>query len=69
MGMTLPLGIGFLLSLGHRRPDAAALASGGGAPAAVPPRGSEKRSQQLLFGFVVAVMAGALGLSLSRGGS
>jgi O-antigen ligase len=67
MGMTLPLGIGFLLSLGHRRPDSAP-GAGGGAQAAVSHRGSEKRSQQLLFGFVAAVMAGALGLSLSRGG-
>ena len=67
MGMTLPLGIGFLLSLGHRRPDAAG-DPGSDAPAAVRLRSSEKSSQVLLFGFVVAVMAGALGLSLSRGG-
>jgi len=67
MGMTVPLGIGFLLSLGHRRPDATG-DPGINVPVAVPPRGSEKSSQLLLFGFVVAVMAGALGLSLSRGG-
>jgi O-antigen ligase len=67
MGMTVPLGIGFLLSLGHRRPDGTG-APGGDVPAANRPSGSERRSQLLLFGFVVAVMAGALGLSLSRGG-
>jgi len=67
MGMTLLLGIGFLLSLGHRRQDAAG-ETGAPVPAAVASRGSERGSQRLLFGFVVAVMAGALGLSLSRGG-
>lgn len=62
MGMTLLLGFGFLLSLGHRRQDAS---SAFGAPASP---GLEKGSKRLLFGFVIAVMAGALGLSLSRGG-
>lgn len=67
MGMALLLGIGYLLSLGHRRRDNAD-APGALASAAVASPGSERGSQRLLLGFVVAVMAGALGLSLSRGG-
>jgi O-antigen ligase len=65
MGMTLPLGIGSMLSLGHRRRGVDP-----GAPlvAGPPSRGSEGRAQRLLLGFAVSVMAGALGLSLSRGG-
>jgi len=67
MGMAVPFGIGFLLSLGHRRPDTAG-DPGIELSVVPPPRRSEKGSKVLLFGFVVAVMAGALGLSLSRGG-
>lgn len=66
MGMTVPFGIGFLLSLGHRRKGAAGET---GPPARLTARASEERGpQRLLAGFSVAVMAGALGLSLSRGG-
>ena len=79
MGMAVPFGVGFLLSLGHRREDPrgdagnpGGLGGSGGPGAALlfdpPSRKSEKGSKVLLFGFVVAVMAGALGLSLSRGG-
>ncbi|MHB8836109.1 MAG: O-antigen ligase family protein [Candidatus Methylomirabilia bacterium] len=71
MGMNVPLGIGFLLSIGHRRRQTAA---DPGSPAAAlsasatPEPGPEKGPKRLLVGFAVAVMAGALGLSLSRGG-
>lgn len=66
MGMTLLLGIGLLLSLGHRSRQTAGIPGAAAMTAATP--GTERRAQRLLFGFVVAVMAGALGLSLSRGG-
>lgn len=67
MGMTLPLGIGYLLSLGHRRRD---VAGDRDAPVArvAPAPAAEGGAKRLLVGFAVAVMAGALGLSLSRGG-
>ena len=67
MGMTVPLGIGFLLSIGHRRRDTPSDPDSTATPAA-PEFVAERHSQRLLVGFVVAVMAGALGLSLSRGG-
>jgi len=67
MGMTLLLGVGLLLSLGHRRRDGA-VDPGAPASAVAASPGSEIGSKRLFFGFVVAVMAGALGLSLSRGG-
>jgi O-antigen ligase len=67
MGMTVPLGIGFLLSIGHRRkmdprdPESPLMH-----PATA--RVAESGPKRFLVGFAVAVMAGALGLSLSRGG-
>ena len=67
MGMTVPFGIGVLLSLGHRRRDAACDPRSPVSPAAPVPA-AERGPQRLLVGFAVAVMAGALGLSLSRGG-
>jgi len=67
MGMMVPLGIGFLLSLGHRRRDATGDPGSPASPAAPVPA-AERGPQRLLVGFAVAVMAGALGLSLSRGG-
>jgi len=67
MGMTVPLGIGFLLSIGHRRPTAAGN-PGSHDECAAPAPVAESGPKRLLIGFVVAVMAGALGLSLSRGG-
>jgi O-antigen ligase len=62
MGMSVPFGIGFLLSIGQRRHDNPARSVSRTAPA------TEHSSQRLLVGFAVAVMAGALGLSFSRGG-
>jgi hypothetical protein len=67
MGMSIPLGIGLLLSLGQRR-RTAALAPGTTGAGAVRRREEAGRSQRFLFGFLVVVMGGALGLSLSRGG-
>jgi O-antigen ligase len=63
MGLVIPLGLGYLLSLAERRDDGAATgeAPRGGDPDAV-------RTRQVLVGFMVAVMTGALFLSLSRGG-
>lgn len=69
MGMSVPLGIGFLLSIGHRRhatADPGPLTARPMRVATVP--GPEQGPKRLLVGFAVAVMAGALGLSLSRGG-
>jgi O-antigen ligase len=62
VGMVIPLGVGLLLGLGRRRAAAGALpaASARGPEAAGP--------QRFLVGFMVAVTAGALALSLSRGG-
>lgn len=64
MGMAVPLGIGLLLSLAHRRvrPDGA-VGTGAGRPSV-----RAGGAQRFLLGFVVAVSASALGLSLSRGG-
>lgn len=62
MGMTIPLGVGFLLSLTQRRATA-----GASGTVAAPPA-DRAGAQRFLLGFVVAVVAGALGLSLSRGG-
>jgi O-antigen ligase len=67
MGMTVPFGIGFLLSLGHRRRDATGDPGSPASPVA-PASDAERGPKRLLVGFAVAVMAGALGLSLSRGG-
>ena len=67
MGMTVPFGIGFLLSLGHRRRDAAGDPGSPGSLAGSAPA-AERGPKRILVGFAVAVMAGALGLSLSRGG-
>ncbi len=67
MGMTVPLGIGFLLSIGHRRRNVPGDPGSPAAPVAPAPV-EEKGPKRLLVGFAVAVMAGALGLSLSRGG-
>lgn len=70
MGMTVPFGIGFLLSLGHRSHGTVEENGPGAVPRspASPSPAAERRSKRLLVGFAVAVMAGALGLSLSRGG-
>ncbi len=67
MGLTVPFGIGFLLSLGHRREERSTdpkITAAHPAPA----RFAERGPKRFLAGFAVAVMAGALGLSLSRGG-
>ncbi len=66
MGMTVPFGIGFLLSRSHRRPPPDGDSGEPGANSTS--RRAERDSQRFLFGFIVSVMAGALGLSLSRGG-
>jgi len=67
MGMTVPFGIGFLLSVGERRRHSAGTA---GSPTGSAARAlaAEWVSKRVLVGFMVAVMTGALGFSLSRGG-
>lgn len=67
MGMTIPLTLGYLLSLRHRvHADAATRPKGGRPGADGGP--AELRTRQVLAGFAAAVMTGALALSLSRGG-
>lgn len=67
MGMTVPFGVGFLLSIGQTRRGAGDV-HGHPAEIAAPAPSAEKGPKRLIVGFAVAVMAGALGLSLSRGG-
>lgn len=66
MAMTLPLGVGHLLSLARRREAEPSPEPRPGRPAE--PAGAEAAMRRVLFGFMAAVMAGALALSLSRGG-
>ncbi len=68
MGMTVPFGVGCLLSHGYRRGAAGAGSGGTGRAGRPRARRPELGAQRFLVGFAVAVMAGALGLSLSRGG-
>jgi O-antigen ligase len=66
MTMLVPLGLGYLLSIDKRRRSKSGRRQDGSTEPR--PAAGDFRSHQFLVGFMVAIMIGALFLSLSRGG-
>ncbi len=66
MAMLVPLGLGYLLSIDKRRRTKNGRRQDGSTE--LRPAAGDLRSHQFLVGFMVAIMMGALFMSLSRGG-